>query len=505
VRRVVFGPRRPLVTAPPPDSVTPQGAPGRVLVFRPTEAFEPLALAGRAVVSPVGGFVAVPQPPGPARVFRQPEHPPPDLLPGRVTQAPWGLVQPVRRPTAPVVAAAEEPHPEPGRVAKSGARPPFGPTPTGRTVVTVAAREEPPPERGRVTRPAGAGFAVPPRPVRALVAAPEVRTPAPGRATVAKSPPPDLSPQQPAGVTRVAAAEEPVPFAGRCYVRQWPRVPSDRYVLRPHFARAEEPPPEPGRAVSLRVVFHTSPPGRPLLVRPADPPPAGGAVALLRAWVQVAPPPRPTVSLVALAGPHAPPEGRALTLRGLPLLHLDAQQLPGRVLVAWAEAPPPDWIARGRALVLTGWAAGAIPPTVATRPGGRFRRADTSRLFKRVPRMSAASLAYLTRTKTPTEVVLFVFDFTNFPEVVAGATISSAVVSGPGGQALSGLVAGTPAVLSAAAVIDGDGNTVAAGKGVQCTLAGGSAGSDVLVECAVTLSTGSVAVVQGKVAVRNAV
>lgn len=117
----------------------------------------------------------------------------------------------------------------------------------------------------------------------------------------------------------------------------------------------------------------------------------------------------------------------------------------------------------------------------------------------------SATLAYQTRTKTPTEVLSVVFDFANFPELVAGASILSAAVSGPGGASLTGLVAGPPVVLSAAAVIDALGNTVAAGKGVQVALAGGTAGADVVVECAATLSTGSVAVVQGKIAVRNAV
>lgn len=115
------------------------------------------------------------------------------------------------------------------------------------------------------------------------------------------------------------------------------------------------------------------------------------------------------------------------------------------------------------------------------------------------------AITYVTRTKTPDEILAVVFDFGNFPEVVGGATISSAVVSGPGGAPLTGLVAGVPAVLAAAAVVDAIGGTVAAGKGVEVALAGGGAGEDVIVQCAATLSTGSVAVIQGKVAVRNAV
>lgn len=116
-----------------------------------------------------------------------------------------------------------------------------------------------------------------------------------------------------------------------------------------------------------------------------------------------------------------------------------------------------------------------------------------------------SALSYVTRTKTPDEVLAVVFDFSNFPEIVAGATISSAVVSGPGRVPLTGLVAGVPSVLTSAAVVDSLGNTVAAGKGVQVALAGGGAGDDVIVSCAATLSTGSVATVQGKIAVRNAV
>jgi hypothetical protein len=120
--------------------------------------------------------------------------------------------------------------------------------------------------------------------------------------------------------------------------------------------------------------------------------------------------------------------------------------------------------------------------------------------------MNGVTLAYITKTKTPTEALSLVFDYTNWPEIVGGATVVSAVISGPGGSPLSGLVAGTPAVVAAATVIDHLGNTVAANKGVAVGLFGGSAGEDVIVECAATFSTGDAPkCIQCKIAIRNAV
>lgn len=129
-----------------------------------------------------------------------------------------------------------------------------------------------------------------------------------------------------------------------------------------------------------------------------------------------------------------------------------------------------------------------------------FRRADVSRVFRRV--LVSSQLQYQTRTKTPTQVLVEVFSFENFPEILNGATIVSAVVTGPGGAALSGITAGTPVVTTQAEVVDSNGTTVPAGEGVRCTFSGGTAGTDYVVECKATLSDGSAPVVAGKIAVR---
>ena len=115
----------------------------------------------------------------------------------------------------------------------------------------------------------------------------------------------------------------------------------------------------------------------------------------------------------------------------------------------------------------------------------------------------SAQIQYQTRTKTPTEAVAFVFSFAEFPEIVGGETVSSAVVTAPGGGAIAGITAGSPSVTTADEVVDADGNTVAAGKGVLCTFSGGTAGTDYPVECLATFSGGAERAVQGKIAVRN--
>lgn len=116
----------------------------------------------------------------------------------------------------------------------------------------------------------------------------------------------------------------------------------------------------------------------------------------------------------------------------------------------------------------------------------------------------AAKLQYQTRTKTPTESLAFVASFENFPEIVGGETVSSCVVTGPGGAALSGITASSPAtVLAAAETVDSDGTTVAAAKGAKTTVSGGTAGTDYTLEFLATFSGGSQRAVQGVVAVRN--
>jgi hypothetical protein len=91
--------------------------------------------------------------------------------------------------------------------------------------------------------------------------------------------------------------------------------------------------------------------------------------------------------------------------------------------------------------------------------------------------------------KDTTEVVSYLFDFSNFPEVVAGETLSSPSVS----SSPSGLTVGTPAVTAA----ERDG--VAAGEGVAVTVSGGTASTTYSLECSVTTSGGSVRVVKGEI------
>lgn len=117
----------------------------------------------------------------------------------------------------------------------------------------------------------------------------------------------------------------------------------------------------------------------------------------------------------------------------------------------------------------------------------------------------SVQLQYQTRTKTPTGIVRYVFSFENFPVMLNGETIVSAVVTAPGGGALSGITAGTPEVTTAVEVVDPQGTTVAAGKGVAVALSGGTAGTDYGLECLATFSDGSADAVQGKLAVRNLV
>lgn len=533
---LVFRPRQVVSGAPIPDGKTAQQQPGTVFWARATEAVQALLLGGACVVGTVGGplpppsqlpgpaerfaaepppaellagrataLSALPQPPpgqqagavviarepeparpfdgralalrGPAQplvvqqsggveLLASPEPPAPDLLAGRATVAQWGVVQPVTQPPPALVAQAVQVHPEAGRTVRSGSRPPVQYLPTA---LPAFARVEPPPPFPGATVIGARGFGEPRRPQRAVLVRTEDRQPDAGRALLCGPAVAPLTPQQIPGRALLAAAEPPPPFPGWHFVRVRPLVPSDRLRTVPLVARAEEPQPAAGAALAVRVRFdHTPGPRVPLLLDRRDVPPLPGAVVA------------------------APPAK-------VPLV---PQQLAGRALVARAEPAPPF---AGAVALWSGRLAGAPRPTlVGARPGGVLQRAGArNRSIKRLPRMSA-TLDYQTRTKTPTEILAVVFDFTNFPEIVGGATIVSAAVSGPGGSALSGLVAGAPAVLTAAAVIDALGNTVAAGKGVQVALAGGGAGDDVLVECAATLSTGSVAVVQGIIAVRNA-
>lgn len=119
-----------------------------------------------------------------------------------------------------------------------------------------------------------------------------------------------------------------------------------------------------------------------------------------------------------------------------------------------------------------------------------FQRTDVARIFQRIPSMSAA-VQRQTRTKKVSEVVLFVFDFSNFPEVEAGETLGTPTV-----PAVSGLTIGTPAIT--AAEVDG----IPAGQALQVAISGGTAGIDYTVSAYVVTSGGSTRSVEGIVAVR---
>lgn len=110
----------------------------------------------------------------------------------------------------------------------------------------------------------------------------------------------------------------------------------------------------------------------------------------------------------------------------------------------------------------------------------------------------SASIQYDTRTKDASETILFVFDFSRFPEVVAGETLGTPVVDA---SSPSGLTLGTPSVTVADQVIDSAGNVVASGKGLQVTVAGGTAGNTYALESRCTFSGGSIRVVKGSVVV----
>lgn len=92
-----------------------------------------------------------------------------------------------------------------------------------------------------------------------------------------------------------------------------------------------------------------------------------------------------------------------------------------------------------------------------------------------------AQFPVVEKTKGPSETIGYLFDFTVFPEIAAGETISSASV-----PAVSGLTIGTPAVTTA--IKDG----VAAGKAVQVTISGGTDQTTYTVSCFGTTSGGSV-------------
>lgn len=97
-----------------------------------------------------------------------------------------------------------------------------------------------------------------------------------------------------------------------------------------------------------------------------------------------------------------------------------------------------------------------------------------------------------TLRKLPAENRLYVFDFSDFPEVLAGETLSLPVVPA---SSPTGLTIGTPAV---SAVARGD---VPAGQAVEVMISGGTAGIDYQVEGQATTSGGAKLAVGGVIKV----
>jgi hypothetical protein len=98
----------------------------------------------------------------------------------------------------------------------------------------------------------------------------------------------------------------------------------------------------------------------------------------------------------------------------------------------------------------------------------------------------------ITLPKIVSEEIFFVFDFQQFPEVVAGETISDPVVStveaNPSTVLTGTLTIGAHAVTSED-IIDGE-KTVPAGKGVSCLIKNGTRSAIYTVDCIVSLSGG---------------
>lgn len=133
-------------------------------------------------------------------------------------------------------------------------------------------------------------------------------------------------------------------------------------------------------------------------------------------------------------------------------------------------------------------AGGVARRTPVSRAGLRTRtpgRVARRGLAGRVARGNFMGLLQTTLPKAAAEVVGYVFDFSGMPEFAAGDTLASAAV-----PAVSGLTIGTPAVL--AALTDG----VAAGKGIQVTINGGTAGTRYVVTCLGTFASGAVRAVK---------
>jgi hypothetical protein len=123
-----------------------------------------------------------------------------------------------------------------------------------------------------------------------------------------------------------------------------------------------------------------------------------------------------------------------------------------------------------------------------------FRRADAARVFRGTSDM--ATIQTDTCVKDASEVVSFVFDFSQFPEAWNEETLGTPVVDA---SAPAGLTIGTPAVTSADR--EEGRATVPSGYGIQVTVSGGTAGTTYSLECRGTFSGGGVRVVKGRLAV----
>lgn len=143
-------------------------------------------------------------------------------------------------------------------------------------------------------------------------------------------------------------------------------------------------------------------------------------------------------------------------------------------------------------------------------PGGIWRRGRGfwSRVFERVSELSwsrvwrapavrgrvwryqTVSTPVQTLTKTVSDDRDFGFDLTAVPEIVLGATIASAEITGG-----SGLTIGAAAANVAA--FDG----IAAGKAVVARISGGTAGSTYHLAAKATLSTGRLVTIPAKLVV----
>jgi hypothetical protein len=148
--------------------------------------------------------------------------------------------------------------------------------------------------------------------------------------------------------------------------------------------------------------------------------------------------------------------------------------------------------------------AGAPDPgPAAVAPSNAFRRADTARVFRRLGALARwfrgfprrkAPVQYDTWPKDASEVILPVFDFSRFPEAVAGETLSAPEIDA---SSPTGLTLGTIAVTTQDEVVDEHGTTVPAGYGLKVTASGGTAGVTYMLEARATFSGGSVRVVKG--------